>query len=111
MLLLYKKAIDIDNRDKSLGVWKAISNIGVNCPNPVLVILDTLNCCMSGDENKTVDNTSFVKVAKEIMQEFDCTVMIVHQTGQYSDNKGRVRGFSVFKATTEFQKLLVFEMI
>lgn len=133
-IAIIKEAIEIDNKDKNLGIRKTIANIGINYPNPVLVILDTLNCYMGGDENKTVDATAFVKAGKEIMQEFDCTVMIVHHTGQSSDNKGRVRGSSVFKAAmdmelkveqegmaltltmtkskdTEIQKPLVFEMI
>jgi len=133
-IAIIKEAIEIDNKDKGLGIWKTIANIGINYPNPVLVILDTLNCYMGGDENKTVDATAFVKAGKEIMQEFDCAVMIIHHTGQSSDNKGRVRGSSVFKAAmdmelkveqtgmaltltmtkskdTELQKPLVFEMI
>ena len=133
-IAILKEALDIDNKDKNLGVRKIIANIGMRYPNPSLVIIDTLNCYMGGDENKTVDATAFVKAAKEIMQEFSCSVMIVHHTGLNPENQDRVRGSSVLKAAmdmemrvkkmdkyltlemtkskdSEIQKPLVFEMI
>ena len=133
-IAILKEALDIDNKEKKLGVQKVIANIGMHYPNPSLIILDTLNCYMGGDENKTVDATAFVKAAKEIMQEFYCSVMIVHHTGLNPENQDRVRGSSVLKAAmdmemrvkkmdkfltlemtkskdSEIQKPLVFEMV
>ena len=95
--------IPLDEKNPDFGVDKAIANIGLRCPEPQLVVIDTVNCYMMGDENKTQDATAFINACKKIISEFHCTVFVVHHTGQAQDNQGRARGSSVFKAAMDME--------
>ena len=102
-ITIIRDAIAIDDKQPELGVRRVIANIGMYCPDPVLILLDTTNCYMSGDENKTVDATAFIRACKEIKQEFNCSVMPVHHTGQNPEVQTRARGSSAFKAAMDME--------
>lgn len=67
----------------------------INCTGdtPKLVVLDTLNRNMAGDENATKDMGAFIACCDEIRAAYGCTVALVHHTGH--GNKSRARGSSV----------------
>jgi hypothetical protein len=48
---------------------------------PAVVVIDTLNRAIAGDENKSDDMAKFIKAADAIRAEFDCLVIIVHHCG------------------------------
>ena len=103
-LFFIPEALPLDDKNPELGVQKIIANIGLLAPEPSLIIIDTANRYMAGDENKTVDATAFIRACSEIMKEFpQSTVMIVHHTGQAQENQGRARGSSVFKAAMDME--------
>lgn len=55
-----------------------------------LVIIDTLDRHMTGDENATADMKVFVRIADQIKRAFDkSSVGIVHHTGQVNQERGR----------------------
>jgi len=82
-------ALPLDDKNPDLGVNKAIANIGIATPEPVLVIIDTTNRYMGGDENKTPDATAYVNACSKIMQEFQhCSVLTIHHTGQAAYGHG-----------------------
>ncbi|HEX4409949.1 MAG TPA: AAA family ATPase [Xanthobacteraceae bacterium] len=58
---------------------------------PAVVVVDTLNRALLGDENKSSDMASFIRAADAIREAFSCTVIIVHHTGLAG---GRPRGHS-----------------
>ena len=97
------EAIALDDDNTELGIDRAIANIGMHCPEPALVIIDTANCYMSGDENKTADATAFNNACKKIINEFKCSVLLVHHTGQSPDAQNRARGSSTFKAAMDME--------
>jgi RecA-family ATPase len=49
--------------------------------NPALVVIDTLNRGMSGDENKSDDMAKFVRAADAVRVAFDCAVIVIHHCG------------------------------
>lgn len=102
-LAFIKEALPLNDSNPEAGVDKVIANIGMLFPNPALVIIDTTNRYMLGDENKTIDATSFIQAATKIANEFKCTVMIVHHTGLNPENQNRARGSSVFKAAMDME--------
>jgi len=71
---------------------KEVGNIG-------LVILDTFQRCFSGDENSAQEVNKFIKAADQLIQTFNCTVLMVHHTGR--GNKTRARGSSVLDASID----------
>lgn len=103
-LFFIPEALPLDDKNPIVGAQKIIANIGSVAPNPALIIIDTTNRYMAGDENKTVDATIFINACTEIMREFKrSTVLIIHHTGQAMDNQGRARGSSVFKAAMDME--------
>ena len=71
---------------------KEVGNIG-------LVILDTFQRCFSGDENSAQEVNKFIKAADQLIQTFNCTVLMVHHTGR--GNTNRARGSSVLDASID----------
>ena len=103
-MAIIKEPLIIDEKDAQAGVIKAIANIGSIYPAPVLVIFDTLNANMSGDENKTIDATAFTHSCLQIIQELNCSVIPVHHTGLNPDTQNRARGSSVLKAAMDVEQ-------
>ena len=71
---------------------KDVGNVG-------LIILDTFQRCFSGDENSAQEVNKFIKAADQLIQTFNCTVLMVHHTGR--GNKNRARGSSVLDASID----------
>lgn len=93
----------LDDRDVKYGMERARANIGRLSPDAVMAILDTTNCYMSGDENKTADATFYLNACKAIMSEFGCVVIIVNHTGLSQESQSRARGSSAFKAAVDVE--------
>ena len=102
-MLIITEPVPIDDKNAEAGIERLITNIGMKYPEPVLIILDTVNTSMSGDENKTSDATSYTNAAKRLIQEFHSTVLNVHHTGLNPEAQGRARGSSVFKASMDIE--------
>lgn len=78
----------------------------INCiacvPNVRLVILDTLNMTMEGNENDTTDMTAYMRAAKAISQSYpDLCVLIVHHAGK--SGQDFARGSVAFKANLDIE--------
>ena len=98
-----KEAIPINDDNPDFGINRVIANIGSMTAEPALIIIDTTNRYMAGDENKTSDATSFIQAATRIINEFHCSVLIIHHTGLSQETQGRARGSSVFKAAMDME--------
>ena len=72
------------------AVMEAIKETGAE---PALVVLDTLNRNMAGNENDTADMRAFIQCCDEIRAAHKCTVALVHHTGH--GDQSRARGSSV----------------
>lgn len=50
--------------------------------NPInIIVIDTLNRSLSGDENKSQDMGDYIKAADYLREFFHCTVIIIHHSG------------------------------
>lgn len=79
--------------------WLARENLG-----PVLVVIDTLNKNMVGDENSTEDMTAFVSGMDKIWRALSCFVLVVHHSGK-DESKG-ARGSGVMLGAVEAEIVL-----
>ena len=95
--------LSIDDPDVKHGLTRAIANIGMLSAEIVMVIFDTTNVYMSGDENKTSDATKYLRSCKAISNEFGCVVQIVNHTGLSQETQNRARGSSAFKAAVDIE--------
>ena len=102
-MLIMTESVPLDDKNADVGIRRLISNIGMNYPEPALIILDTVNTSMNGDENKTVDATLFKNAELKLIEEFHSTVLNIHHTGLNPEAQGRARGSSVFKAAMDIE--------
>ena len=71
---------------------------------PDVVIVDTMNLFMSGDENSTQDASTFVKILKEFASLYRCTILLVHHTSKKDEKNGR--GSSAFKGAVDSEIMI-----
>mgnify|MGYP003649254304 CR=1 FL=1 len=64
-----------------------------------MVVMDTLNKNMLGDENSTEDMTSFVQNLDDLWRSLGCVILVVHHCGK--DEARGMRGASVFLGAVE----------
>jgi hypothetical protein len=71
-------------------VLKLIDKIRQRGLAPVLIVIDTLARCFSGDENSTKDMNAFVAHMDELREAFPgCTVLVVHHVGWAAGKRSR----------------------
>lgn len=68
---------------------------------PALVIVDTLHNHNQGDENSSKDAWGLINNCRRLIQEFKCTVLLVHHTGLFDQE--RARGSSAYKAAIDLE--------
>lgn len=66
-----------------------------------LVVIDTLNNHMDGDENSARDTRTLVNACKSVMSELGCAVVLNHHIGHGGAASGRARGSSAWKASLD----------
>lgn len=63
---------------------------------PSFIVIDTLNCFFSGNENDATSARVFNFSCKKLSKVFDAFVLIIHHTGKNREYKGEARGSSAF---------------
>lgn len=99
-----ESATDIDTPDGMNALLESLSYYDFK---PELIVIDTLNRFMKGDENDTQKATAFIQSCSKLMDIFNCCVYLVHHTGLAEDAQNRARGSSVFKGALDFQHMTV----
>lgn len=72
---------------------------------PDLIVVDTLNRFMSGDENSTQDSSLFIRSCAQLSGAYGCNVLLVHHSGL--TDKDRARGSSAFLGALDTQLKVV----
>jgi hypothetical protein len=82
------------------GVDDLIREIKNTNVNPCLVVLDTLNMSLEGDENSSEDMRFYTRCTGKIIEEFGCTVVVIHHCGT---DGTRPRGHTSLTGTCDAQ--------
>ncbi|WP_058880742.1 helicase RepA family protein [Chloracidobacterium thermophilum] len=85
--------------DSVNAVIEGIDAVAVRHGKPLLVVIDTLARCFTGDENSAGGMSGFLAACDAMRLRYGCTVLIVHHSG-HSD-KGRARGYSSLPAAMD----------
>lgn len=88
------------------GYSKVVREINDYEARPVLIVVDTLNRFLLGNENKADDARSLIDSCGKLMQQYRCSVLIVHHTGVSPDARTRARGSSAFKGAMDVELLV-----
>jgi hypothetical protein len=84
--------------DGNNAQWVADS-IAALCPNPGLIVVDTLHRNMAGDENSSADIAQFVANLDNFLKPLGAAVLIVHHSGHGTQQ--RSRGSSSIRAAMD----------
>ena len=68
---------------------------------PKVVVLDTLNRYMKGDENSAQESRAFINNCLALMERYGCIVIVVTHTGVAEDAQGRARGSSAWRGAAD----------
>lgn len=91
---------DLDTPAGLTKVCEAIRSMEVR---PALVIVDTLHRFLAGDENKAQDTRAMLASCAAIMEEFGCSVLLVHHTGNAENAQTRARGSSAWRGALDIE--------
>ena len=88
------------------GLNRTISSIREIEKQPKLIVVDTLHRFLMGDENSAQDAKTMLDSCAMLMQEFSCSVLLVHHTGVSSDAQNRARGSSAWRGALDNEILV-----
>lgn len=71
--------------------------------SPDLIIFDTLNRNMLGEENSAKESGVVIQHAQVLMKEYGCTVIFIHHTGLSAVAKDRARGSSAWRGAMDIE--------
>lgn len=74
---------------------------------PSIIIVDTLHRFLSGDENSAQDAKTMLDACNALMQEFSCSVLLVHHTGVSEEAQHRARGSSAWRGALDIEISIV----
>lgn len=99
-LWLSKGGTDLNTPE---GYWRVVEAIRGIGDRPSLIVIDTLHRFLSGDENSAQDAKTMIDACANLMNEFGCSVLLVHHTGVSEEAQHRARGSSAWKGALEIE--------
>ena len=99
-----KSGVDLNTAEGYLKVVEAIRALKVK---PDVITVDTLHRFMAGDENSAQDAKTMLDACAALMQEFGCTVILVHHTGVSEEAQHRARGSSAWRGALDIEISIV----
>lgn len=89
------------------GYQRVVDNIREIKNRPSLIIVDTLHRFLMGDENSAQDAKSMLDACNALMNEFKCSVGLVHHTGVADEAQHRARGSSAWRGALDIEISIV----
>lgn len=91
------------NLDNDIERQKIIEEIRTIGTAPKMIVIDTLHRFLEGDENSSKDAGKFIDACSALRDEFGCSVLLVHHTGNSEDAQKRARGSSAWRAALDIE--------
>ena len=95
-----KSGLDLNTAQGYLKVVEAVRALKIK---PNVITVDTLHRFMAGDENSAQDAKTMLDACAALMQEFGCTVILVHHTGVSDEAQHRARGSSAWRGALDIE--------
>ena len=89
------------------GYQRVVENIRRLPFRPDLIVVDTLHRFLLGDENSAQDAKSMLDSCAGLMQEFKCSVNLLHHTGVSDEAQHRARGSSAWRGALDVEISIV----
>jgi phage/plasmid primase-like uncharacterized protein len=91
----------------SAGYLKIVDSVRALKVRPEVIVVDTLHRFLLGDENSSQDAKTMLDACAALMQEFGCTVVLVHHTGVSDEAQHRARGSSAWRGALDIEISIV----
>lgn len=89
------------------GYLKVVEQVRMLKDRPSVIVVDTLHRFLSGDENSAQDAKTMLDSCNALMQEFNCSVILVHHTGVAEEAQHRARGSSAWRGALDIEISIV----
>jgi len=89
------------------GYQRVLDHVRKLPKSPELIVVDTLHRFLQGDENSAQDAKTMLDACSALMQEFNCSVLLVHHTGVSSEAQHRARGSSAWRGALDIEVSIV----
>lgn len=99
-MVMSRSGCDLDSPD---GLTRVINAIRSSGAEPCLIVVDTLHRFMRGDENTAKDAGAMIANCDALKQEFGCSVLLVHHTGNAAEAQQRARGSSAWRGALDVE--------
>ena len=86
-----------------VGYQKTSDAIRALPNSPEIIVVDTLHRFLEGDENSATDAKTMLDACSALIQEFGCSVILVHHTGVSSEAQHRGRGSSAWRGALDIE--------
>lgn len=97
---VYPLPLDLDTEK---GLQEIREQIGSLSWTPDIIVVDTVNRYMSGDENSAQDTRTFLNAVDLLRNEYRCTGLYIHHTGNDENAQKRGRGSSAWRGALDFE--------
>jgi phage/plasmid primase-like uncharacterized protein len=97
---LSKDGCDLNTQE---GYFRVKDSVRALDKEPLLIVVDTLHRFLSGDENSAQDAKTMLDACNNLMQEFNCSVVLVHHTGVSDEAQHRARGSSAWRGALDIE--------
>lgn len=89
------------------GYLKVVEHVRMLKDRPSVIVVDTLHRFLAGDENSAQDAKTMLDACNALMQEFNCSVILVHHTGVSDEAQHRARGSSAWRGALDIEISIV----
>lgn len=89
------------------GYQRVVSNLRSENIQPKIIVVDTLHRFLLGDENSSQDAKTMLDACSALIQEFNCSVLLVHHTGVNEEAQHRARGSSAWRGALDIEVSIV----
>ena len=99
-MVISKSGVDLNTPEGYRRVAEAIRSLK---SGPIIIAVDTVHRFLMGDENSAQDVKTMLDACAALMEEFNCTVLLVHHTGVSEDAQHRARGSSAWRGALDVE--------
>jgi len=85
------------------GYLKVVEQVRLLADTPKVIVVDTLHRFLAGDENSAQDAKTMLDACNSLMNEFKCSVILVHHTGVSEEAQHRARGSSAWRGALDIE--------
>jgi putative DNA primase/helicase len=93
--------------NKPTGYLQVVEHLRTLPEKPAVIVVDTLHRFLNGDENSAQDAKTMLDACNSLMNEFCCSVILVHHTGVAEEAQHRARGSSAWRGALDIEISIV----